>query len=709
MADDKRNIMFPSYTALPILPVIITPQDQPAHKGLTTCALLDSGSTRTFCSRRVADSLGLRRDTNRMVVTTLLEETCQDVEQVELMARGICTRKHKPILLSRVIVMDSLPKGLHLTRAGLSEIAYWPHLKDLPQILDKTTQLTVELLIGLDAPTALMPVEVRRGRDGELFAVRTRLGWAVNGPLYSKRDSTLRLSDYVGEVVEQSQGDARLEEDIKQFWGMETQADEERRGWSVEDQRVIDLWDGKGTRVGCHHQLPIPFRDISPTFPDNWGMARRRLNSLKTRLEKDTQLRLCYTKEIQDLLSKGFAEAVRDTTRLRSNAWYLPHHPVFNPNRPEKTRVVFDCAATFNGVALNQKVMQGPALMNDLFGILLRFREGLIAIAADIEAMFHQVIVPPEDRDVLRFLWWPEGDLSQHPATFRLTVHPFGGVWSPACASFALNKTLDEFGGQSSAVAKRNFYVDDLILSADSETQAIRHAAELKKSLKSGGFRLTKWMSNAREVLQAIPACERSAQMKDINLAKDNLPINRALGVLWDLDGDMLRARVSIPEKPPTRRGILSIMSSVFDPLGVLAPFTVRAKKIFQDEVRRKLGWDESLTPENMRKWKRWMEELAELESFQIPRHIAAACPNKEYRAQLHHFCDASQCAYATVTYLRLEYDNGHVHTALICARARLAPIKTMSIPRLELCAAVLAAQVDMKVRHEMTLPLEDS
>ncbi|XP_042870686.1 uncharacterized protein LOC122252327 [Penaeus japonicus] len=153
--------------------------------------------------------------------------------------------------------------------------------------------------------------------------------------------------------------------------------------------------------------------------------------------------------------------------------------------------------------------------------------------------------------------------------------------------------------------------------------------------------------------------------------------MDRALGVLWNLDDDVLKVIVSTPMKPTTRRGILSIMSSIFDPLGLLAPFTIRAKMIFQDEVRRKLA--------------------------------AAQASNKLVHAQIHHFCDASQTAYAVVTYVRLEHYYGYVHISLLGARARLASNKTTSIPSLELCAATLAAQVDTKIRREMTFILEDS
>lgn len=144
----------------------------------------------------------------------------------------------------------------------------------------------------------------------------------------------------------------------------------------------------------------------------------------------------------------------------------------------KKIRIVFDCSAQHAGMLLNKRVLQGPDLTNKLLGVLTRFREQQIAVTADIEAMFHQVRVPAKDRDVLRFLWWPDGDLTVPPDVYRMTVHLFGGVWSPSCADFALRRTADEyrddFDVETIQTVKDNFYVDDCLKSTDSEEKAIQ-------------------------------------------------------------------------------------------------------------------------------------------------------------------------------------------------------------------------------------------
>lgn len=686
------------------MPVLLTTGVADART--ETCALLDSGSTRSFCARRIADRLGVQERREAIVLSTLLQQEVRTTASVELMVTGLFGRRPASVRLTGVLVVDSFPDGLTEAKADPAMTALWTHLKDLAPINKRAEHLSVELLIGQDAPSALTPLEVRRGRDGEPFAVRTKLGWAINGPLQPTRQTTMSFNAFVEETTKIP--DPHSERAMRYFWEVDDPEDPEQLGRSVEDQRVLELWDKEGVQVMGHYQYPIPFRDDEPALPDNLPMAARRLDGLCARLRRNKSLRSRYVEEMESLIAKGYAERVPGQKGPIGRTWYLPHHPVLSPNKPEKTRIVFDCAAVFKGVALNMQVMQGPDMMNDLQGILLRFREGKVALSADIEAMFHQVLVTPKDRDALRFLWWPQGDVNRPPVQYRMTRHLFGGVWSPACAAFALRQTLKE-GGRTSNELGRSFYVDDLLLSVDSEGEAMRCVQKLRETLRRGGFRLTKWMSNSTEVLATIPQHDRSSRVKDIDLAKDELPEDRALGVLWNLEDDSLRVAVTAPNKPFTKRGVLSAMSSVFDPLGFLVPFTIRAKMIFQDEVRRKEGWDVRLTKTAEDRWVLWLAELQSMVSFRVHRYLLPPRFGRLVGAQLHHFCDASTKAYAAVTYVRLQDDLGYVHCGFIMARSRLAPIKTTSIPRLELCAAVLATSSDVKLRRELTLPIESS
>ena len=203
-----------------------------------------------------------------------------------------------------------------------------------------------------------------------------------------------------------------------------------------------------------------------------------------------------------------------ELTRPDGKVWYLPHHAVVSDKKPVKVRIVFDCAARFNGTPLNDNVLSGPDLTNRLIGVLLRFRQETIAVMADIECMFHQVRVCPTDRDVLRFLWWPSGDMSQTSEVCRMNVHLFGGTWCPSCCSFALHKTSgdneQDFMKDTVNTVMRNFYVDDCLKSVEDEAMAVRITQELISLLKKGGFRLIKFMSNSRLVRESVPEDDRA-------------------------------------------------------------------------------------------------------------------------------------------------------------------------------------------------------
>jgi hypothetical protein len=254
---------------------------------------------------------------------------------------------------------------------------------------------------------------------------------------------------------------------------------------------------------------------------------------------------------MDDLLQKGYAEPVMNAGP-RGQTWYLPHHTVVNPRKPDKTRVVFDCAAQHAGVSLNSAALSGPDLTNTLIGVLIRFRQYPVAIAADIEAMFHQVHVAPEHRDVLRFLWWPNGELTQEPREFRPTVHlAFGGTWSPSCCCFALRKNasdnLEKSTEDAVATVGKNFYMDDCLKSVEDEEAACALISNLSELLAEGGFNLTKWSSSSKEVIASVPMEKRGKGMQQLDHTKDDLPAERVLGVVWNPSDDCLRFSLAVP------------------------------------------------------------------------------------------------------------------------------------------------------------------
>jgi hypothetical protein len=204
-----------------------------------------------------------------------------------------------------------------------------------------------------------------------------------------------------------------------------------------------------------------------------------------------------------------------------------------------------------------------------------------------------------------------------------------------------------------------------------------------------------------------VPEEERSGSMKDLNF--DQPTIQRTLGVNWDVVNDEFMFKVTIKEKQPTRRGLLSFVSSVYDTFGFTAPFILQAKILMQELCRRKLSWDELIEADHVKRWNTWLKELPRIEQLRVPRCIKPTNTPEIVSTQLHTFADASQRGYGAVTYIRFEDICGNVHCSFVMAKSRVAPLKETTIPRLELSAAVVATRLDKMVRHESDIRIDAS
>lgn len=206
-----------------------------------------------------------------------------------------------------------------------------------------------------------------------------------------------------------------------------------------------------------------------------------------------------------------------------------------------------------------------------------------------------------------------------------------------------------------------------------------------------------------------LPEKERAKEVRAVDLSKDILPIERALGVLWCIESDSFRFRIKVQDKPVTRRGILSTVSSIYDPLGFLSPFTLPAKTLLQQLIKEKLTWDEPVPDKLAQKWFAWLNDFKQMSTFTVNRCLKPTGFGDVATAQLHHFADASESGYGTVSYLRLTNHEGRVHCAFMLGKLRVAPLKQMTIPRMELTAAVVAVNIDKMLKKEVQMELQKS
>ena len=668
-------------------------------------ALLDTQSSNTFVDQGVIEKMGAGTEPVKLKLTTMMgKDSIVQSERVSgLRIRGFSSKTF--VNLPPAYTRDFIP--LEHSHIPTPETAKrWRHLNQIAQEIPELMECEVGLLIGYDCPRALAPRQVITGGDYEPYGIKTDLGWSIvgNSPQVAKSTEVTGLCHRVSvkELPPLTPANVirALEADFKDTNpGEKSISQDDIQFMQLLNERIKQNADG-------HLEMPLPFK-TRPQLPENKHLALVRLKQLKRKFEKHPRFKNDYVKFMDNVFKDGDAERAENQPRAGS-VWYIPHQGVYHPRKPEKIRVVFDCSAKYDGTALNDHLLAGPDLTNGLTGVLCRFRKHLIALICDVEKMFHRFHVSSEDRDYLRFLWWEGGDSKTEPKEYRMRVHLFGAASSPGCANYGMKYLASQAEKDYPAAAnfiKKHFYVDDGLISVDSVDTAIKLVKEAQKLCAKGRLHLHKFISNNREVLESIPDSERASGVQDVDLSREELPVHTVLGVKWSVNSDTFSFNVSLDEKPATRRGILSTVASVFDPLGFLAPFLLLGKKILQEMCQKGIGWDEQLPAELKPQWENWLNDLENLQKLQIPRCFVPENLGKVQRMELHHFSDASSHGYGQCSYIRV-VTKDKVHCALVIGKARVAPTKVVTIPRLELTAAVVSA-VGSMLKEELELKID--
>ena len=683
-----------------IVPVWISSKD--SKEEMLVYALLDTQSDTSFVSKATFSQLGISATDTKLSLSTMTSErrVIQSKRVEGLIVRGY--NSDVEIQLPTVYLHDSIPASRdNIPTPEMTDA--WPHLKSMSQHLLPKGDYDIGLLIGYNCPQALAPRDVIAGQGNSPFAQRTDLGWGIIGLLQSEDDSAHVFSTQTGSYIALRTSANEILPEISSesppFLGNQ---------YSQDDLKFVNMMmKGIHKTDDGHYQLPLPIRDIHHMPQNNKMVALQRLKGLAKRFDRDPQHFQFYKAFMKDIFESKYAEEVPPSEHDKPS-FYLPHHGVYNPSKPGKVRVVMDASAKFKGLSLNDCLLSGPDLLNGLIGILCRFRQEHVAFMCDIKGMFQQFRVDEEDRNWLRFLWFKNDDYKSCPVEYRSRVHLFGLVSSPAVANFALKKAaLDnevKYGSDVRDFIHRNFYMDDGLKSVPTEEEAISLIHRSRALCQMNGLKLHKFVSNSREVLASLKDEDRADSLKTLDLSCDSLPIERALGVHWNIESDEFQFRVTVNSKANTRRGLLSTVSSIFDPLGFIAPVVLEGKMILQDACQMKLDWDDPLPHSLQVRWDRWLAELPVIKDVRIPRCFTPPEFGKIVKSELHYFSDASISGYGQCTYLRLVDDNENVHCSLVMAKARVAPLKTITIPRLELSAAVLSTEVFSMLDKELDL-----
>ncbi|XP_028160967.1 uncharacterized protein LOC114353251 isoform X1 [Ostrinia furnacalis] len=537
------------------------------------------------------------------------------------------------------------------------------------------------------------------------MAQNTVFGWIISGKVTPEPGESSQANFTSMHI--------HIEEDdlLKKFWEMENEPNTIQKEMTESEKLCEKIFEATTVRDEEGRfvvRLPFATDDPKSKYGHSEEIAIKRLESLERKLSRDPKLREEYNKVFQEYLTLNHMRPVYEHELENNKAVYLPHHAVIREDKETtKLRIVFNASSKGdNNVSLNDDLLVGPKLQQDLRHILMRWRNHKICLIADIVKMYRMICVADEHTDFQRIVWrFTSNEPIQHFKLLRLT---FGTACAPYLAVKALQslaKLEEDRYPLAAKLTKTDYYMDDLITGANTESEALQIYDEMNRLMKLGGFKLQKWNSNCENIVEKIQD-KNEQNGKQVTPIKLNKTI-KVLGVSWCRITDNFVYTVELPDpkEPITKRKVLADVAKLYDPEGWIAPVVVNAKKFIQTLWKSGLLWDQSLPEDILSEWLEYRSSLADLRELKIPRWFNATPGSKQ---ELHVFSDASKSAFAAAVYIRVTDESNNVHVHLVTAKTKVAPIeKEITIPRLELCGATLATKLIWEVSQVMEIPKE--
>ncbi|XP_044751667.1 uncharacterized protein LOC123311663 [Coccinella septempunctata] len=686
-----------------ILPVIL------CHNGkeVETYVLLDDASTITLIDEEFANSL----DFNGPKQSLCLQWTNEDITHHDNDSR----------IVSFTIKGKNNGSKFQLRRVRTTKLSL-PHQtvdvnnlrKNYPYINDKVIAMTnaqPKIIIGQDNWPLLVNRKLVAGPWNGPAVSKTLLGWVLHGNLkYGEKNPNSVCHIQSFDIFREKDDLDVLHDLVKEQWRLEKIENSQELAPSPLDRRAQRTLDTTMRRVGQRYETGLLWKKEDLVLPESKANAFRRLRCVERKMDKDKDYAEMYTKKFEEMEEKKYIRRLsKSEIEEESNKiWYLPHFGVINPNKPNKLRIVFDASAK----SLNDCLLTGPDLYNSLQTILLNFRIKQYAFTADIKEMFLQVRVRKQDCYAQRILWRGM-NRNVEPDVYEIMVVFFGSSCGPCLAQEAKNRNARDFAEnfpEASEAIIRHHYMDDYLGNADELEDAKKLVRDVIYIHGQGGFVICNWIANDDRILEDVDMDLVAQGHKKLDSNNKDM-VERILGVYWNpvedtfcfqtkfnkIDRDILDNR-----RRPTKRDILKIVMSVFDPLGFLANFIVQGKIILQNIWRSKIGWDDEITHTLENQWQMWFSDLKNIYKFKIPRQYFSLNRHKS-NIQLHVFCDASENCYAAVAYIRVQQEQA-IQTNFVTAKTRVAPLRPLSIPRLELQGALMGARLGNYLKKEMNL-----
>ena len=654
--------------------------------------LLDSGSQVSFITNAFCDRIGLKRYKATLPIYGINN------------SKSISEHKCDVKIFSRVNAFKSA-----LTCYVLPEITSYT-----PSFQVNASELSIPRDVPLADPEFCTPAQVDMLIGGELF-------WDIvrNGKIELGRNKPILKETLFGWIIAGQIGLQRDNFTIQSNVCTKFEInDQVQRFWEIEECDLIKPLSEEEALCEQHFQttttrsddgkfiVKMPLKQNPKALGESRNQAEWRLLALERRFQRNPELAQRYKEFMQEYEEMGHMTLVSEESAEDDGTptYYTPHHAVLREeSKTTKLRAVFDAsAATTTGLSLNQIQCVGPIVQDDLISIILRYRLYNIVISADVAKMYRMVLIHPEHRKLQRILW--RNDSKDEIKTYELATVTYGQASSSYLATRCLIEVANDCQETQPRVAeviRRDFYVDDLLTGADTIEDAISLAKEISSVLEGYGFTLRKWQSNDTTFLQAIN--DELVEHSVLNF--DTERKTKILGLAWSSQFDKLHYIINTDdmEENYTKRSILSSIARIYDPLGLLAPCISLAKIVMQGLWLENLGWDDRASEQSINTWRRFRSELKDIKNLSIPRQIMY--PGAK-RITIHGFADASEKAYGACIYLVSETASG-TYSCLVCAKSKLAPIKTLTMPRLELLAALLLTRLYGKVSKALHLKFE--
>lgn len=563
----------------------------------------------------------------------------------------------------------------------------WPHITGL-QLADPDFSRSgyIQLIIGADNYGSVIMKGLIKGKDlNSPLAQQTIFGWVISGPI-STDDVLIKAYGYHCAV------DDDLQRILTKFWTQEELPLSTPATLNPDEMECEQHFLTTHTRDDSgRYIVRLPMKSTPTDLGDSRSIALRCLNRLVKRLSTDALYNQRYVDFIEEYKELGHMVRVQSTEEAISPIYYLPHHGVLREHSiTTKLRVVFNGSSrSSNGVSLNDILHAGAKLQVDIFDVLLWTRMYRFTFSTDITKMFRQIAIHPDDWNLQRIIWQEDNN---RLVDYHLTTVTYGLTCAPFLALRTLQQLITDEGQRyPKAVAPltKGRYVDDIFGGADTIAEAQEIIRQLYQLCMAGGFPLQKWKSNCVEILTDVQlSSEEAAATVEIEPT-----FQKILGLIWQPVSDTFHFTVQPPiDTQITKRIILSEIARLYDPLGLISPVLIRAKIILQELWLHKISWDESLSPELHHRWELFRQQLAELNKLTIPRWIGTIRSN--ITVEIHGFSDASHLAMAAAVYVRVHCRKDEISVHLVCSKTRVAPLKRLTIPRLELAAALLLARL---------------